>query len=79
VRAALTPVLLRVDEVPEVSCPVALVRGERGIATAGTTAGMAARLGADVLTTFVPDAGHHVGIGQPVALVAVLRLLLSRW
>jgi len=27
----------------------------------------------------VPDVGHHVGIGQPVALIAVLRLLIDRW
>jgi pimeloyl-ACP methyl ester carboxylesterase len=77
--AALSPVLLPVEEVPAVSCPVALVRGERGIATAETTAAVAGRLGRDVVTTVVPDVGHHVGIGQPVALIAVLRLLMSRW
>jgi pimeloyl-ACP methyl ester carboxylesterase len=77
--AALRPVLVRVDEVAAVSCPVALIRGERGIATPETTAALAARLGTDVLTTEVPDVGHHVGIGQPVALITVLRLVLNRW
>ena len=77
--AALRPVLTRVEELTQVSCPVALIRGERGIATAETTAAAAARLGKDVLTTVVPDVGHHVGIGQPVALIAVLRLVLNRW
>jgi hypothetical protein len=48
-------------------------------ATAESTAAAAARLGGDVVTTVVPDVGHHVGIGQPVALIAVLRLLLGRW
>jgi pimeloyl-ACP methyl ester carboxylesterase len=76
---ALTPVLLRVEDVPEVACPVALIRGARGIATAETTAAVASRLGTDVDITVVPDVGHHVGIGQPVAFVAVLRLLLDRW
>jgi pimeloyl-ACP methyl ester carboxylesterase len=77
--AALEPVLTRMEELTEVSCPVALIRGERGIATAESTAAAAARLGGDVLTTVVPDVGHHVGIGQPVALIAVLRLLIDRW
>jgi pimeloyl-ACP methyl ester carboxylesterase len=77
--AALQPVLERVEELTKVSCPVALIRGERGIATAETTAAAAARLAGDVFTTVVPDVGHHVGIGQPVALIAVLRLLIDRW
>jgi pimeloyl-ACP methyl ester carboxylesterase len=51
--AALRPVLMRVEELPEMPCPVALIRGERGIATAETTAAAAARLGKDVLTTVV--------------------------
>jgi hypothetical protein len=34
---------------------------------------------AGVAAPVVPDVGHHVGIGQPVALIAVLRLLLHRW
>jgi len=31
--AALHPVLMRVEDLTAVSCPVALIRGERGIAT----------------------------------------------
>jgi pimeloyl-ACP methyl ester carboxylesterase len=77
--AALHPVLKRVEELTEVSCPVALLRSERGIATAESTAAAAARLGEDLVTTVVPDVGHHVGIGQPVALIAQLRLLIDRW
>ncbi len=77
--AARQPVLKRVEELSAVSCPVALIRGERGIATAESTAAAAARLGRDIVTTVIPDVGHHVGIGQPVALIAVLRLLLGRW
>lgn len=64
------PVLRRVEQLTEVACPVALTRGERGIATAKTTDAAAARLGRDVFTTAVPDVGHHIGIGQPVALIA---------
>jgi hypothetical protein len=59
-----------VEQLTEVACPVALIRGERGIATAETTDAAAARLGRDVFTTAVPDVGHHIGIGQPVALIA---------
>jgi hypothetical protein len=33
----------------------------------------------DVVTTVVHDVGHHGGIGQLVALVSDLRLLLQRW
>jgi hypothetical protein len=48
------------------------------VSHAGQSAAAAARLTGDVSTTVVPDVGHHVGIGQSVALIAVLRLLIGR-
>ena len=63
--SALQPVLRRVEELTAVSCPVALVRSERGMATAETTAATAARLGRDVVTTVVPDVGRTVRGSAP--------------
>ncbi|MEP9382000.1 alpha/beta hydrolase [Nocardioides sp. KR10-350] len=77
--ATLAPVLVTPDDLGPVDCPVALVRAEHGLATRRTTAEIAGRLGADVRTTEIPDAGHHVLLDQPLAVVSVLRLLLADW
>ncbi|MBW9207903.1 alpha/beta hydrolase [Mumia sp. zg.B53] len=66
-------------EVAETDCPTALVRGERGMATTDITTTVAERLGGHVPVTVVPDAGHHIMLDQPVALVAALQVLLGEW
>ncbi|GAA2072886.1 alpha/beta hydrolase [Aeromicrobium halocynthiae] len=60
-------------------CPVALVRGERGMATHDITATVARELGGAVPVTTIPDAGHHIMLDQPVALVAAIDVLLGQW
>ncbi len=75
----LPQVLLAVEELRQSFCPVALVRGERGMCTAQSSAAIAGRLGPGVTQVEIPDAGHHIMLGQPIALVAVLRMLVSLW
>lgn len=61
------------------ACPVALIRGERGMATSDITAAVAERLGGHVPVTVIPDAGHHIMLDQPIALIAVLQTLIGQW
>lgn len=61
------------------SCRVALVRGERGMATVDITETVATILGGHVPVTLVPDSGHHVMLDQPLALIAALQALLGEW
>ncbi|WP_375001544.1 alpha/beta fold hydrolase [Aeromicrobium sp. CTD01-1L150] len=63
----------------EAVCPVALLRGERGMATRDITAAVARELGGGVPVTTIPDAGHHVMLDQPVALIAAVNVLLGQW
>lgn len=61
------------------SCDIALVRGERGMATRDITDGIRERLGTNVPVVLIPDAGHHIMLDQPIAMIAVLQTLLSQW
>jgi len=61
------------------ACDVALIRGERGMATRDITDDTRARLGRDVPVILIPDAGHHIMLDQPIAMIAVLETLLSQW
>src|SRR5690606_20311164 len=56
------------EDLAEADCEVALVRGERGMATTDITSSVAAILGGHVPVTLVPDAGHHIMFDQPIAL-----------
>ncbi|MGH1564111.1 alpha/beta fold hydrolase [Mumia sp. DW29H23] len=67
------------DDVAETDCPTALVRGERGMATTDITTTVAARLGGHVPVTVIPDAGHHIMLDQPVALISALQALVGEW
>lgn len=60
-------------------CDVALIRGERGMATGDITDTIRERLGADVPVVLIPDTGHHIMLDQPIAMIAVLQTLLSQW
>ncbi len=73
-RPPLTPSLLtRLD------CRVALFRGEHGILSEQMSQVMYDRLGRAAPVIEIPDAGHHVMLDQPIALVTALRTLLSDW
>lgn len=73
-RSAMTP-----DDLTRSQCEIALLRGERGIATTDITANIASRLGGNIPVTVIPDSGHHVMLDQPTALIAVLETLLGQW
>lgn len=67
------------DDLGGVTCRVALVRSERGMATEGITADVVERLGNAIPVTIIPDAGHHILLDQPIALIAVLQTLSQLW
>ena len=67
------------EELAQAACKVALIRGERGIATSDITEVVSERLGGNVPVTVIRDAGHHIMLEQPVALIAALQTLLGQW
>ena len=67
------------EEIAKAPCKVALIRGERGMATLDITTDVAERLGGHVPVTVIRDAGHHIMLEQPIALIAVLQTLLGQW
>lgn len=67
------------EELAEAVCDIALIRGDRGMATTDITDVVAERLGGDVPVTVIRDAGHHIMLDQPIALIAVLQTLLGQW
>ena len=67
------------EDLAEATCDIALIRGERGMATTDITDVVAQRLGRDVPVTVIRDAGHHIMLDQPIALIAVLQTLLGQW
>lgn len=67
------------EDLAAAECPVALIRGERGMATSDITAAVAERLGGHVPVTVIPDAGHHIMLDQPIAMIAVLQTLAGQW
>lgn len=71
--------MMEPEDLAEARCPVALVRGERGMATTDITEVVAERLGGGVPVTVVPDAGHHIMLDQPIALIALLQTLIGQW
>lgn len=67
------------EDLAEAGCEVALVRGERGMATTDITSSVAAILGGHVPVTLVPDAGHHIMFDQPIALISLLQAIIGQW
>lgn len=67
------------EELAEAACPVALLRGDRGMATTDITETVAGRLGGQVPVTVVRDTGHHVMLDQPLALAAVVQAITGEW
>lgn len=67
------------EDLARATCDIALIRGERGMATHDITDVVAERLGRDVPVTVIRDAGHHIMLDQPIALIAVLQTLLGQW
>ena len=67
------------EDLASIACDVALVRGERGMATTDITDSVAEILGGHVPVTLIPDAGHHIMFDQPIALIALLQALVGQW
>jgi pimeloyl-ACP methyl ester carboxylesterase len=67
------------DLLTRLDCRVALLQAEHGMVTPEMTEVMYDRLGRVAPVIEIPAAGHHVMLDQPVALVAVIRTLLSDW
>ncbi|MBC7667891.1 MAG: alpha/beta hydrolase [Gemmatimonadaceae bacterium] len=65
---------------PRIACPVALMWGERSALMHDETLDyMFSQMPDDTLRLAIPDADHHVMVGQPLAFVAGLRGLLAGW
>lgn len=62
-----------------VTCAAAVIRGERGLGSAEDAQQLSLRLGPDVSVTTILDAGHHIMLDQPIALIAALQSLLGQW
>ncbi|WP_201791344.1 alpha/beta hydrolase [Aeromicrobium sp. PE09-221] len=71
--------MMEPEDLRGAACDVALLRGERGMATIDITETVRERLGGTVPVTVIPDAGHHIMLDQPVALIAALQTLLGQW
>ncbi|MFZ2175083.1 MAG: alpha/beta hydrolase [Rhodococcus sp. (in: high G+C Gram-positive bacteria)] len=63
----------------EPRCRIAYFRAENGIVTDELMADMRERFGPTALMIDIPDAGHHVMIDQPLALVVGIRTVLASW
>jgi pimeloyl-ACP methyl ester carboxylesterase len=66
-------------QVMPVSSPIAVVSGERGLSTPEVIGHIASGTRTRPLSLVIPDAGHHIPLEQPVALISVLRVLLDLW
>ncbi|MCQ4121491.1 alpha/beta fold hydrolase [Rhodococcus tibetensis] len=60
-------------------CRIAFFRAENGIVDDATMESMRARFGPTALVVDIPDAGHHVMVDQPLALVVGIRTVLASW
>ncbi len=61
-----------------VRCPVTLLAAERGMLAVEDAGRAAAVMQGPVTIAQIPDAGHHVMVDEPLALVTALRLVLGR-
>jgi len=63
----------------QITCPVTVIRGERGLVTPPIMAEMQTALGGRAPVIEVPLAGHHLMLDQPLSLVTALRSVLAEW
>ncbi len=65
-------------ELAAITCPVTLLAAERGMQSTEDAGRAAARIAGPVTIAQIPDAGHHVMVDEPLALVTALRVVLGR-
>jgi pimeloyl-ACP methyl ester carboxylesterase len=61
----------------QITCPVTIIRGERGLVTPSILTEMQTALGGRAPAIDVPLAGHHLMLDQPLSLVTALRSVLA--
>ncbi|MBV9840897.1 MAG: alpha/beta hydrolase [Sphingomonadaceae bacterium] len=61
------------------TCPVAFIWGEHSLSIANGGPAYVRRRFPQAPSIVLPDAGHHVMLDQPLALIAALRTLLDTW
>jgi pimeloyl-ACP methyl ester carboxylesterase len=71
--------LLLRDLLPQLTCPVALFRCERGLVSPQMAGEMARLVPGHLPVVDLPDTGHHPMLDRPQALVTGLRTLLALW
>jgi pimeloyl-ACP methyl ester carboxylesterase len=71
--------LLLRDLLPQLTCPVALFRCERGLVSPQMAGEMARLVPGHLPVVDLPDTGHHPMLDRPLALVTGLRTLLALW
>jgi pimeloyl-ACP methyl ester carboxylesterase len=69
----------QLPDLAALNCRSAFFRGDLGIVSAEMAEAIFERLGAATLMVDVPDAGHHIMLDQPLALVTALRTVLAAW
>jgi pimeloyl-ACP methyl ester carboxylesterase len=62
-----------------VTCPIAFFWGEHSLSIANGGPAYVARRFPQAPSIVIPDAGHHVMLDQPLALIAALRTLFAIW
>lgn len=67
------------DTLAPVDFPVCVVATGNGLLSETAATAMASRLGPRATTAIVSDAGHHLMLDQPVALVDCLERVLASW
>ncbi len=67
------------EPLSRITCPVAILRGERGLMTPAITREMGSALGGRAVVVDIPLAGHHMMLDQPLSLVTALRAVLGGW
>lgn len=72
-RAAALPLLA------DVRCPFTLLAAEHGLVAASVGPAMRRALGRPAPVVWLPDAGHHPMLDQPLVLVGAVRAVLAGW
>jgi pimeloyl-ACP methyl ester carboxylesterase len=70
---------LLAELLPQLQCPAALFRCEKGLVDRRMAAEMSGLVAGGLPVVDLPDAGHHPMLDQPLALVTGIRTLLAFW
>jgi len=73
------PPPLLAELLPQLTCPAALFRCEKGLVDRAMAAEMAGLTAGGLPVVDLPDAGHHPMLDRPLALVTGIRTLLAFW